>query len=77
LELRHVWTSTELNHYLAFPHVAQCFCIQRDITKLVNGKQHTETVYRVASLTPDRADPERVWPLGNRKPPALGPGRHL
>lgn len=73
MELRHVWTSTELNSYLAFPHVAQCFCIQRDITKLVNDKQHTETVYGVTSLTPDRANPERIlnlarghWAIENR-----------
>jgi len=73
LELRHVWTSTELNDYLAFPHVSQCFCIQRDSTELITGKQHTETVYGVTSLSPDRADPARIlnlsrghWSIENR-----------
>jgi hypothetical protein len=73
LELRHVWTSTELNGYIAFPYVAQCFCIQRDITKLTTGKQHVETVYGVTSLSPDKADPLRIlnlarghWAIENR-----------
>ncbi len=63
LELRHVWTSTELNGYLAFPHVEQCFCIQRDIAKLTTGKQRVETVYGVTSLSPDKADPLRILNL--------------
>jgi hypothetical protein len=68
-----VWTSTELNGYLLFPYVAQVFCIQRHSTDLVSGKQRSETVYGVTSLSPDRADPARVmqiarghWSIENR-----------
>ena len=73
MELRHIWVSTELNHYLCFPHVAQCFCIQRDVTTLVNGKHYTETVYGVTSLSVDKASPARIlalargqWEIENR-----------
>lgn len=73
MELRHIWVSTEINDYLAFPHVAQCFCIQRDVTKLSNGKHHTETVYGVTSISADQASPDRLlgwarghWEIENR-----------
>ncbi len=71
--MRHVWTCTELNDYVAFPYVSQCFCIRRDITELVSGKQRSETVYGLTSLGPDRADPARIlnlarghWSIENR-----------
>lgn len=71
--MRHVWTSTELNRYLFFPYVAQVFCIHRHSTELVSGKQRSETVYGVTSLSPDHADPARImelarghWSIENR-----------
>jgi len=71
--VRHVWTSTELNRYLFFPYVAQVFCIQRHSTELVSGKQRSETVYGVTSLSPDQADAARImdlarghWSIENR-----------
>lgn len=73
LELRCIRTSTELNDYLLFPHVAQVFCIQRDCTEIVSGKNRSETVYGLTSLCPDRADPARLmqlvrghWAIENR-----------
>lgn len=73
LELRQVWTSTELNDYLCFPYVSQVFCIQRNRTILISGKHHSETVYGVTSLCPQQANPARImnlarghWSIENR-----------
>lgn len=73
LEQRSLWTSTELNDYITFPHTAQVFCIQRDTTKLNTGKQRSETVFGITSLTPERANSKRImelirghWSIENR-----------
>jgi hypothetical protein len=73
LEVRQIWTSTELTGYLTFPHAAQVFCIQRDTTEIVTQKDRTETVYGITSLPPQKADPARLlnlsrghWSIENR-----------
>ncbi|MCP4283244.1 MAG: hypothetical protein GY792_02150, partial [Gammaproteobacteria bacterium] len=33
IEIRKIWTTTELNGYLSFPHVGQAFVIQREFTE--------------------------------------------
>ena len=73
LECRRIWTSTALNDYLTFPYVGQVFCLQRAVTALSTGTQHTETVYGVTSLSPPQAPPARVlalirnhWTIENR-----------
>ena len=73
MEVRHIWTSTELTGYLTFPHAAQVLCIQRNTTQIVTQKNRTETVYGITSLTPQRADPARLldlsrgqWSIENR-----------
>src|SRR2546429_5122323 len=35
VETRKIWTTTELNDYLNFPHVAQAFVIERHVTRNV------------------------------------------
>ena len=60
LELRSIWTSTELNDYLNFPYVVQVFCLERDITELISGKQRAETVYGLTSLPADQTEPSRL-----------------
>ena len=73
MEIRRIWTSTELNDYLNFPHVAQVFAIRRDTTDLVTQKLRTETVYGLTSLKAEIANPERLlslsrnhWSIENR-----------
>ena len=73
LEVRHIWTSTELNDYLDFPCVGQVFCVQRDITQIVGGEFRSETVYGITSLRPEKAGPAQVlshnrnhWSIENR-----------
>jgi hypothetical protein len=73
LELRRIWTSTELADYLTFPHAAQVFCVQRHTTEIVPNKERSETVYGITSLTPERANPQTImqllrghWSIENR-----------
>jgi Transposase DDE domain len=73
LEIRRIWTSTELNDYLDFPYVAQVFLIQRDTTNLVTGEFRTEIVCGLTSLRREKAGPARLlalnrghWVIENR-----------
>lgn len=60
MEVRRIWTSTELNGYLDFPYVAQVFSIERETTALLTGEFRRERVYGVTSLTPEKASPARL-----------------
>jgi len=73
VETRTVRTSTLLNNYLCFPHVAQVFTIKRQRTDLKGRFMSEETAYCVTSLAPDRANPARLldlsrshWEIENR-----------
>jgi predicted transposase YbfD/YdcC len=60
IEIRKIWTTTELNSYLDFPHVGQAFVIERQSTDKKTGKRSCEIAYGITSRTPEQADPERV-----------------
>jgi predicted transposase YbfD/YdcC len=60
IEIRKIWTTTELNDYLDFPHVGQAFAIERQFTNKKSGKCSREVAYGVTSRKVDEADPERV-----------------
>ncbi|MCP4528227.1 MAG: ISAs1 family transposase [Aestuariibacter sp.] len=60
IEIRKIWTTTELNGYLNFPHVGQAFLIQRESTNKKTGKYSCEIAYGITSRTPEKADPQRV-----------------
>ncbi len=66
MEVRRIWTSTELNDYLDFPYVAQVFVIQRERTNLVRGELHRETVQGLTSLNSHNAGPSRLLFLNRR-----------
>ena len=78
IELRRIWTSTELNDYLDFPYVRQAFRIERITTDLqgrvVRGRKGTtEQCFGLSSLATKKADPERLltlnrghWGIENR-----------
>ncbi len=55
IETRKIWTSSELNDYLNFPHVGQAFAIERHSMEKKTGKQSTEIAYCITSRTPDQA----------------------
>jgi predicted transposase YbfD/YdcC len=60
IETRKIWTSTELNGYLDFPHVGQAFVIERHRTTKKNGESSLEISYGLTSRRPEQADPQRV-----------------
>jgi len=60
IEIRKIWTTTELNSYLNFPHVGQAFLIQRESTDKKTGEYSCEICYGITSRTPEQADPQRV-----------------
>ncbi len=60
IEIRKIWTTTELNNYLDFPHVGQAFIIQRESTNKKTGKFSSEIAYGITSETPEQADPQKV-----------------
>ena len=51
IETRKIWTTTELNGYLDFPHVGQAFVIERQFINKKNGKSSCEVAYGVTSRT--------------------------
>ncbi|MDY6973434.1 MAG: ISAs1 family transposase [Thermodesulfobacteriota bacterium] len=60
IEIRKIWTTTELNSYLNFPHVGQAFVIQRESTDKKSGEYSCEIAYGITSRTPEQADPKSV-----------------
>ena len=73
MEVRSIWTSTDLCGYLDFPYAAQVFTIRRQVTEMVSQKYRTETVYGLSRLPTERATPARLlalsrghWTIENR-----------
>jgi predicted transposase YbfD/YdcC len=60
IEVRKIWTTTELNEYLDFPHVGQCFMIERQTTDKKSKESTSEIAYGITSQTSKQADPESV-----------------
>jgi len=60
IEIRKIWTTTELNGYLNFPHVGQAFAIERQFINKKTGESSCEVAYGITSRTVDEANPERV-----------------
>lgn len=63
IESRAIWTSTQLNGYLNFPHVGQAFLIERSVCEKKSGKTRVELAYGITSHTPDSATPAQVLAL--------------
>jgi predicted transposase YbfD/YdcC len=60
IETRKIWTTTELNDYVSFPHVAQSFVIERHCIEKKSGKESSEIAYGITSRTPEQADPQQL-----------------
>jgi predicted transposase YbfD/YdcC len=60
IETRKIWTTTELNSYLDFPHVGQAFLIQRESIAKRTGQYSSEIAYGITSRTPEQVNPQRV-----------------
>ena len=60
IETRKIWTTTELNGYLNFPHLGQAFLVERHCTEKKTGKTSLEIAYGITSRTAQQASPQRV-----------------
>ena len=60
IEIRKIWTTSELNGYLSFPHVEQAFAIEREFTDKKTGKISHEVAYGITSRRKGEADAERI-----------------
>jgi len=60
IETRKIWTTTELNSYLDFPHVGQAFLIERHSIEKKSGRCSFEIAYGITSRTPEQASPQQV-----------------
>lgn len=60
IEIRKIWTTTGLNHYLDFPHVQQAFVIERKSVEKKRGKESADIAYAITSRTPQEADAQKL-----------------
>jgi len=60
IEVRRIWTTTVLNDYVNFPHVAQAYRIEREITNKKSAETSIEIAYGITSRTPEEACPKTV-----------------
>lgn len=60
IEVRRIWTTTELNDYLTFPHVAQVYKIEREITNKKSGETSLEVAYGVTSRRTTDISPQKI-----------------
>jgi predicted transposase YbfD/YdcC len=60
IETRRIWTTTALNSYLDFPHVAQAFAIERITIDKKTGKPSHDIAYGITSRPPTQADAQRL-----------------
>ena len=60
IETRNIWTTTALNGYLNFPHVAQAFAIERLTIDKKTAKPTRDIAYGITSRPPPQADARRL-----------------
>lgn len=60
IETRKIWTTTELNHYLHFPHVGQAFVIERESIEKKTGKTSRDIAYGITSRKPSEANAQQL-----------------
>ena len=60
IEIRRIWVTSELNDYVKFPHVAQIYRIEREITHKKTGETSLVTAYGITSRTRQDASPQTI-----------------
>ena len=60
IEVRRIWVTSELNGYVTFPHVAQVYRIEREITDKKTAETTFVTAYGITSRTAKEASPQTV-----------------
>lgn len=73
IEIRQIWTTSELNGYLYFPHVGQAFMVERITINKKSGKQSRDIAYGITSKPPEVATAAQVlqdnrghWSIENK-----------
>jgi len=73
IEIRRIWTTTELNDYIEFPYLNQAFRIERITSNLQGELMRHEMVHGVTSLTEENASATDLlkfnrgqWEIENR-----------
>lgn len=60
IETRHITVSSLMNDYLDWPYLGQVFKLERRFTSLATGQVEIEVQYGLTSLTPQKANPQRL-----------------
>ncbi|MCK7540878.1 MAG: ISAs1 family transposase [Marinilabiliales bacterium] len=60
IETRKIWTTTELNGYLQFPHVGQSYVIERESIRKKDGAVSRDIAYGITSRCPEEAGPSTL-----------------
>lgn len=60
IETRKIWTTTELNSYLDFPHIGQAFLIERHALNKKNGEESKDIAYGITSRKPEEANAQQL-----------------
>jgi len=60
IETRKIWTTTELNPYLDFPHVGQAFVIERESVEKKTGKTSLDIAYGITSRKPNETNAQQL-----------------
>jgi len=60
IETRKIWTTTELNHYLDFPHVGQAYVIERHSIQKKTGKVSIDVAYGITDCSEKQASPQCI-----------------
>jgi len=60
IERRRIWVTSKLNEYVKFPHVAQAYRIEREITDKKSGHTSRVTAYGITSRSKGEASPKTI-----------------
>jgi predicted transposase YbfD/YdcC len=60
IETRKIWTTTDLNPYLNFPHVQQAFVIERESVEKKTGQYSHDIAYGITSRKPHEANAQQL-----------------
>jgi predicted transposase YbfD/YdcC len=60
IETRKIWATTQLNHYLDFPHVQQAFVVEREFVEKKTGQISLDIAYGITSRKPQEATSQQL-----------------
>jgi predicted transposase YbfD/YdcC len=60
IEIRKIWTTSELNGYLHFPHVGQAYAIEREFIDKKTGEVSHDIAYGITSRKKEVADAQKI-----------------